>query len=241
MTADPLALLDEVDRATERVADTAAGLSEAELRAASPLPDWSRGHVLTHIARNADGLVNLLTWARTGVETPQYVSWEQRNADIESGSGRSAAELAEDLRTSAARFADAARGMPAEAWSATISSRGVERVAATLVWVRLREVEVHHVDVGARYRPADWPTWFSHRLLHELATDFSGRTDVPPMRLHATDLEHEFTVGDSSDPVASTLVTGTAADLASWLSGRTDGTGLSAGSSAALPDLPAWR
>ena len=44
----------------------------------SLLPGWSRGHVLTHLARNADGAVNLLTWARTGVETPQYVSQEQR-------------------------------------------------------------------------------------------------------------------------------------------------------------------
>jgi hypothetical protein len=30
---------------------------------------------------NADGLRNLLVWARTGVETPMYPSIEQRNAD----------------------------------------------------------------------------------------------------------------------------------------------------------------
>ena len=35
--------------------------------APSALPGWSRAHVLTHVARNADAMINLLTWARTGV------------------------------------------------------------------------------------------------------------------------------------------------------------------------------
>ena len=30
----------------------------------SSLPNWTRAHVLTHVARNADALINLLTWAR---------------------------------------------------------------------------------------------------------------------------------------------------------------------------------
>ena len=34
-------------------------------RAPSALPGWTRAHVLTHLARNADAMVNLLTWART--------------------------------------------------------------------------------------------------------------------------------------------------------------------------------
>jgi hypothetical protein len=39
-----------------------------------PLPGWSRGHVLTHLARNADGGRRLLVWARTGVESFEYAS-----------------------------------------------------------------------------------------------------------------------------------------------------------------------
>ena len=42
----------------------------------SSLPDWTRAHVLTHVARNADAMVNLVTWARTGVPTPAYPSRE---------------------------------------------------------------------------------------------------------------------------------------------------------------------
>ena len=44
----------------------------------SSLPDWTRAHVLTHVARNADAMVNLVTWARTGVPTPAYPSPDER-------------------------------------------------------------------------------------------------------------------------------------------------------------------
>ena len=70
MSADPLVLLDDVERATSRLLATAGSL-DADPSAPSLLPGWTRGHVLTHVARNADSLVNLLTWARTGVVTPQ--------------------------------------------------------------------------------------------------------------------------------------------------------------------------
>ncbi|MGH3331970.1 MAG: maleylpyruvate isomerase N-terminal domain-containing protein, partial [Nocardioidaceae bacterium] len=46
----------------------------SDLRGPSRLPDWTRGHVVTHVARNAEGLVRLLAWARTGIETPMYPS-----------------------------------------------------------------------------------------------------------------------------------------------------------------------
>ncbi len=45
--------------------------------------------MITHLSRNADGLVNLLHWAQTGVETTMYVSDEKRDADIAAGAGRS--------------------------------------------------------------------------------------------------------------------------------------------------------
>ncbi|MGH3655545.1 MAG: maleylpyruvate isomerase N-terminal domain-containing protein, partial [Micromonosporaceae bacterium] len=111
----PTAVLDDVARATDRVLATCRGLSDADLAADSLLPGWSRGHVLAHIARNADSLVNLLTWAGTGVETPQYVSQQVRDADIETGAPRPVAEQIADLRASAERFASAAVALPSEA------------------------------------------------------------------------------------------------------------------------------
>ncbi len=74
MTTDPLLLMGEVDAATSRLLRTAASFDAADLAAASLLPGWTRGHVLAHVARNADGFVNLLTAARTGEALPMYAS-----------------------------------------------------------------------------------------------------------------------------------------------------------------------
>src|SRR5579859_308739 len=93
--------LDRLAAATDRVLATAAALTDAQAREPSLLPGWTRGHVLTHIARNADGLRNLLIWARTGTEVPMYASAQARNDDIEAGAGRPAAGLAADVRESA--------------------------------------------------------------------------------------------------------------------------------------------
>ncbi|MFI6736212.1 maleylpyruvate isomerase N-terminal domain-containing protein, partial [Nonomuraea sp. NPDC050451] len=47
------------------------------------MPGWTRGHVLAHVAQNADSHVNLLTWAKTDVKVSQYASYEARSAAIE--------------------------------------------------------------------------------------------------------------------------------------------------------------
>src|SRR5437870_12625963 len=90
--------LDRLAAATDRVLATATALSDAQAREPSLLPGWTRGHVLTHIARNSGGMVNLLRWARTGTEAPMYASAESRGADIEAGAGRAAADLAAEER-----------------------------------------------------------------------------------------------------------------------------------------------
>jgi maleylpyruvate isomerase len=227
----------EVDRATDRLLRTAGRLEAADLAAPSLLPGWTRGHVLTHVARNADGLVNLLTSARTGEDIPQYASAAARDAEIEAGSGRTPAEVLADLRASATRFADAAAAMPPEAWAATVRSHRGALVAATLPWRRLREVEVHHVDLAAGYAPADWPDAFSHRLLHEVASDLGARSEAPAMVLHPVETGHELTIGD---PEATPTITGPAHELAAWLTGRTRGESLTVSPAGALPIPPVW-
>ncbi len=57
-----MSVIDEIERelaeATERLLATAARLTDEDLRAPSLLPGWTRGHVLAHVARNADSYVN---------------------------------------------------------------------------------------------------------------------------------------------------------------------------------------
>jgi maleylpyruvate isomerase len=236
MTADPLVLLPEVDRATARLLATVRGLAEADLAAHSVLPGWTRGHVLAHLALNADACVNLLASARTGVDTPMYASDEQRDADIADASGRSGEEHAAALVSAAKRFDSAVAEMSPEAWTAVVRMRrGFTAPAAYVPWARLREIEVHHADLDAGYTSADWPDWFTQRLLHEVGAEFEGR--MSPVRLHADDTGHEYLIG--ADP--ATTVSGPGHEIAAWLCGRSRGAGLSVGPAGQLPTVPNWK
>jgi maleylpyruvate isomerase len=148
---------DQIDEATARLLETVDRLTDAEVARASLLPGWSRGHVLTHLARSADAMRNLLDWARTGVPTPAYAGPEAREAGIEAGAGRSAAELAADVRESAAAWRAAVEAMPDEAWGRVVG----DFPASQVLLRRLVEIELHHVDLGAGYRSTDWPTTFN--------------------------------------------------------------------------------
>jgi hypothetical protein len=58
-------------QAGERFFATALGqLTGDDFDEPSLLPGWPRRTVVAHVARNADALVNLLTWARTGWRHP---------------------------------------------------------------------------------------------------------------------------------------------------------------------------
>jgi maleylpyruvate isomerase len=140
------------------------------------------------------------------------------------------------VTAAAERFHTAVTQMPPAAWAATVRWRGGEaRSVAYIPWARLREVEMHHVDLDAGYRSADWPDAFVHRLLHDLAADLNDA--MAPVRLHATDLDHELTIG--SDPALT--VSGTGHAIASWLSGRTSGADLTVTPEGPLPTVPIWK
>jgi maleylpyruvate isomerase len=236
MSVDPLVLLPDIDRATGRLLATARTLDDRAVAAPSLLAGWSRGHVLSHVARNADAAVRLLTSARTGDRRPQYASVSERDADIEAGADRPAGDHVTDVAASAARIDEAVAQMAPESWAAPVDwLSGRSTPAAFVMWARLREVEVHHVDLDAGYTPGDWPAPFVHRLLHELAADLAGA--MVPARLRATDLDHELTIG--ADPAVT--VSGPGFAIAGWLAGRGVGAGLTAGPTGPLPTVPIWR
>src|SRR5262249_37791565 len=151
---------------------TAAAITDQQAREPSALPGWSRGHVLAHLARNADSLRNLLTWARTGIETPQYASLDARTEGIEAGAGRPAAELLADLDATAAEFDAEAGRLPDAAWDVPVHGlSGPDHPAWYSLWRRLTEVEFHHVDLAAGYLPADWPAEFAVYGLERVGAD----------------------------------------------------------------------
>jgi len=161
-------LQERIEAATRRLLGTIHGLSDDDVRQPSLLPGWTRGHVLTHLARGAEALGNLLAWARTGVERAAYASREARDEEIERGAGRSAAELRADVTATADAFRAAAAGMPDEAWERKVWALNYPEFPASQLLVRrLVEVELHHTDLGAGYGPADWPASFAGMELPE--------------------------------------------------------------------------
>ena len=232
MTVDPLVLMTDVDQATERLIRTAETLDDDAVRAPSALPGWNVGHVLTHVARNADAYTNLLTWARTGVETPAYATPTARADGIDDGADRPVAEQIADLREAHERFADAAAAMPAEAWTFFLTPTGAS--AAAVPWARLREVEVHHVDLGRGYTPEDWSDAFALRLLREMVTGFENFAVV----LRPSGVDHTFTIGAAGD---APTVSGPTRSIAAWLAGRGDGADLTVTPDGTLPQPPRWK
>ncbi|MFI1536971.1 maleylpyruvate isomerase family mycothiol-dependent enzyme [Streptomyces anandii] len=219
--------LESVRSATERLLTAAAKLDNAGVTDQSRLPGWTRGHVLAHLARNADALVNVLEGR------PMYVSGEARDADIERDAPRPLEAQLADVRESAARFQEAGAA-PAD-WSRTVELRnGVTDSAARVPFRRWAEVELHHVDLGIGYELEDLPEEFTERETDFLARRFTGNPDVPPTRL--TDGTRVWSTGREA-AAPEVTVTGTPADLLGWLAGRRDGAALTA-EGGALPALP---
>jgi maleylpyruvate isomerase len=155
-------LCKQIDDATQRLLATVDTFGDTDIQQPSLLPGWSRGHVLTHLARGAEALSNLLTEARTGVPTPAYASREARDAAIEAGARRGAKELRADVTSGAATFGEAVSAMPDHAWQVTVHVLGYASFPAPQILTRrLVELELHHTDLGAGYTPADWPPSFS--------------------------------------------------------------------------------
>ncbi|TIC88309.1 maleylpyruvate isomerase family mycothiol-dependent enzyme [Nocardioides sp. GY 10113] len=155
---------------TELFTAAAAALDEDEMGAPSPLPGWSRKHVVAHVALNAEAIGRLAHWARTGEPTPMYASPEARTADIEAGARRSADDLRAWLVDSAAALDAALAGLTDEQWAAEVEARNGKRVRGTaLPWMRAREVLIHSVDLGTGIGFADLPADFLGALVAEVA------------------------------------------------------------------------
>ena len=181
MDAAQRELSDQVDGATQRLLDDARTLSEADLRAPSLLPGWTRAHVVAHVARDADAMRNLLIGARSGQARPAYASAQARDAEIEQGVATGAAELMADLADSAMALRAVARRLPDEAWQVQVLLLDPPPFpAAGLLTRRLAEVELHHCDLAAGYGPADWPAAFaSMELAEPMRTQREDRRNRP--------------------------------------------------------------
>jgi maleylpyruvate isomerase len=230
-------VLAQLAEATAGLTTGISALTDAEAREPSLLPNWTRGHVLTHIARNAEGGTRLLTWALTGEPSYEYPSVEERATAIEAGAARPAGVLVADVRATAQALADAAAKLPPDAWQHQVTwTTGEQTPADMIVRSRLAEVLLHHADLDYRYGPAAWPTPFVHDML-TITTGalINGPSTELAAHLGASDTGRSFQIGSTSDAIQ---LRGTEADLLAWLLGRSDGAGLADDHPRPLPPVP---
>jgi maleylpyruvate isomerase len=148
----PQSWIDGSTAAHRRLDALVAGLTDELARRPSLLPDWTVGHLLTHVARNADSHRGVFEAAQRGEITTQYPGGPaQREGDIAAGAGRTAAELIDDVRTANRKLEDAWDATDEETWATGLGMRA--KGYTTLpdyVSLRWREVEVHLVDLDLK-------------------------------------------------------------------------------------------
>lgn len=167
---------------------TISPLTDSDVSQPSLLADWTVAHVLTHLARNADSHVRMLAAASDGRSLAQYAGGlEQRVADIEAGSRRSAAELIGDVRDSCGRLEMMWNSVPERAWTGHgYNSAGHAWRCVVLPFHRWREVEVHHADLGLAFGWADWSDGYVDRELPRALATVPDRLPDPSTRRRLT-------------------------------------------------------
>lgn len=236
---DPAPVADLLRGASQRLVRTVDSLADDDWAEPSLLPGWTRADVVAHLALNAEGLGGAVLGVLERQPVPMYESEEARDADIAALAETPPRVLRDRLLAGVTRLADALDALLAE--PAEVAETRIERTpgsgtsfkAQVVPLLRLREVEVHHVDLDRGYSPADWPAEFPPLVLDLHAGRWRGR---PGFTAAATDLGRSWTFGEPGP-----TVTGPAAALAWWVTGRPPypGAGEVTSDDGALPGIEA--
>lgn len=238
---EPTELLAEYRTSTTHLltALDAEDWTDADVAAPSLCDGWTRGHVLTHIARNADSITNTLEGALRGEIVKRYPrGWDARNEDIDDGASRPLAVLLADVRESAARLDQTFEAIAAaDAWDQPTERN---RPAAEWPWWRLREVEIHHVDLAGSYPAKQWPTVLIARQIPESLDTLDERIDQPiRVEIESVSIPEldglTWTSGLPGEPIT---VRGPDWAVLAWLTGRA---AAAEGALTATPPLQAWK
>jgi maleylpyruvate isomerase len=191
MPPDHAEVLSQLEQSHARLGASLAGLTDEQARAASLLPGWSRGHVVTHLSRNADALRRLTLGALNGVPAEMYPGGpEARNAAISEGADRPVELLVADHAFAGARLLADLRRLPREVLNTPVAWRK-PITAGDLAMLRWKEIEIHHVDLGLGYTAGDWPPQFVEATLSTELPELSKTgtevevPDLPPHELLA--------------------------------------------------------
>ncbi|KRF11620.1 hypothetical protein ASG90_18075 [Nocardioides sp. Soil797] len=221
--------LPDVHEATDALLRTVDEMTPEDYAAPSLLPDWSRAHVVSHIAMNARCFARAIEGAVHGPSVPVYASPEARDADIAEAAKLPADELREFLFDACGTWRDTVEDLSEGDLGAEIERTpgGPRLTISDGLLARWREVEIHHADLGMGWTPDDWSTDFVDEVLPGLVE----------FRSEEVDLSLESPEGTIQVGAGGATIRGSRARLAWWLMGRGAGEGLVGD----LPTLGPWR
>ena len=198
--------------ATQRLLGYTIGISDEEWHEPSPLPGWSRAHLATHLARNAEHLRLIAEAVDAGLPQPIAPSRAERLAELERGADRGGLELQIDLDTTAGALQKTIERLTH--WDAPVRLRGKDWPLAVIPLARLHEVCIHHIDLDCEFGP-DAVDPSAAAWLLRWVLDLLADADLPSLRLEADSLVAELGRGGDVRTVS-----GSDARLWAWLSGR---------------------
>jgi maleylpyruvate isomerase len=174
----------------QRLLQSLDSLTDDQCREPSALPGWTRGHVLSHLARNAESHVHVLQCAARGEVGEQYIGGAKaRKEGIESHANDSAESLVNAVRRSIYALEGQWAATNSEGWQGHgVNSAGASIAMSDIVFLRWREVEVHHADLALAFTFADWnSTYVRMELVRQVmmcrASKPMGLTPVPKIAL----------------------------------------------------------
>ena len=227
--------LGRIDAATARLLSTVARMDDVVVAQPSLLPGWDRAMVLKHLSANAFGLARVVEAATRGEVAELYPGGRgARDAEIEAGRGAKVTDLERELRQSSQLAMSVLRVAPDEVLQApAVHYRMGEVQVGQLVVARLREVEVHHVDLAFGYSPSDWPSEWVLEEMDRAMVDLPSRLPKGvAVALAATDTDQHWVAGSGE----AVELDGTVGELFAWVTGR----GVTVGGRRA-PELGPWR
>jgi len=173
----PTEVIDACVTANQLLINDVAQLTERDLREPCRLPGWTRAHLIAHLARNADSVVWLIEGAMIGETRHQYPEAGARERDIEAGSHQAKDALFQDLKSSCRALELAWDELDDGLWETLQLLGSGPRTLSEITFRRLREVEVHHVDLDVEYSSADWPDFYVEEELRRQVENLPTRAE----------------------------------------------------------------
>lgn len=212
-------------------------VDEAGTKEASALPGWDRAHVIAHLDGFSRAVTRQLDTAGEAEPFEMYDGgMDKRHDDIELTSMMRRDALIQRSTEALVDLENSIAGIDVDSWELTTGFRGNASVE-DLFYATWRELIIHASDLALGNSVANWEPDFCAHLFSALEPRVpQGRRYI--LQPHGA---QRIVLGDGED---TTVLSGTAFDLAAWLAGREPLGPVQAsagGDGSALPALDPWN